>query len=81
MKEVWKGNELNGRKQESGATRSAVLSLIFDGVRSYKLLISFEMFAGIFQAKAVRLVLYWTSVWVSSLVEAQRCAVSASYGM
>lgn len=33
----------------------AGLFLIFGGVKSYELLISFEMFAGIFQAKAIRL--------------------------
>lgn len=45
------------------------------GVRSYKLLISLEMFAGRFQAKAVRLALYCTSLRVASLVDVQHCAV------
>ena len=56
MKEVWKGNGLNGRKWESGAVRfRRTLPHFQPGQELEKLLTSFGMFAGIFQAKAVRL--------------------------
>lgn len=71
MKEGWKGNETIGGTWKCGMLRCTVFSFS----REKKLLVVDIFWNDAFQAKAIRHVLRWMSVWVSSFVEVQLCAV------
>lgn len=74
MKEAWKGNEC--RRLAFHDTRHYLKK----GVKGNKMLIYLRMRAGMFQAKPMRLLLYWMSAWMNLLVEAQWRAAAASCG-